>query len=280
MQYYLIVNEGTLVHSEWVMSYPRHMVLAQMCMQSADYMSRVMALRNTDGVKIILDNGAHEGAVVDPNDYARLVMAIKPDVAVMPDIPGTARQVSRDRSLKWMHDLAAIWQDWDSLTYMYVPQGESDTQVIDEFDWAISELDPARFMLSASIINCLHWGDSERARLEMLDDIMSNDDAAGFRFHLLGAKWDPTEDYHQWPNVVSIDSLKPCKCALKRVVYPTHTPSLSLASTQIAKDNRLAANVHTFEVMYGCSQSGSAVDATVADDTTVDDATDGDGTND
>lgn len=259
----LITNVGTLLHSQFARKYPQMLCLSQIYEKSVDYRN---ALRDKmrQGHRIILDNGAHEGFDVDLNDYAIVAKDLEPSVIVLTDLVGRSSKDSRDRSLQFVTLMEGPGGLPSKTEYMYTPQGRCRSEVLDEYAWAIENLDPKRFIIGLGQ-GYLQWchgpGDenSEITRLPMVQSVMALPGAAACRFHLLGARWEATpmvgSVYASYPNLIGVDTIKPVTCAEAGLRYPNRPSNRSIErmSMTVVDEELLRENVVRFCHQYWCS---------------------------
>ena len=263
MDYYSIVNPGTYKHNEQARWNSTQLVLAQQLWRDPMMasMAAQTALAGVPYCHMILDNGAHEGVVVPPNDYLELAKSIRPWGVVLPDTMGAPALESRMRSLifsaRLSHDLPGAMQ-------YYVPQGTSAVEALDEYDWALSNLDPSRYIIGFGSAYLL-WEDqqpagahAEAGREQQVMEVMQHAEAHRFRFHMLGARWEPTKVFSTYPNIIGIDSIKPCHCAFYHTLYSRAGKESKPAgaepdrfSDRVAEESLLADNVNDFCSAYG-----------------------------
>ena len=265
MEYYLITNAGTLLHNEYAQAYPSHLVLAQMLLDNSLFAAKISAMIE-GGTKVILDNGAHEGVVVQLNTYGRLAKNLKPWCVVLPDVVGMPAKKNRDRCLTFAERLLNSSEFAGSdVQLMYAVQGTTAAESLDAYDWAADNLDPDRYIIGIGQSYLLWLQDMpdvkghEQARTIEVTDIMMNENAGKFWYHVLGARWESTAAYSKYPNIIGIDTIKPCHCALNHTVYPHKPPNTDPAykSTKVATSDLLHINIMYFCQEYGAS-SGTA----------------------
>lgn len=259
--YTMIVNVGTLVHSEYAQKYPYHLILAQLYEESFQYRVAVDNMRSSMGTRFILDNGAHEGIVPTTESiasYWRIVQAVEPSLVVLPDLIGRNSHLSRELSMRFAD---RVNERYTQIKCMFVPQGENQEQIVAEYRFAQREL-PSRHFVVGCGQSYLTWETAalrdEAARLQMFDECLIPDSKA--RFHILGGRWTPFNvrttvglKHH----FVGLDSIKPCTCALTGALYPRRPREpVDRLSTAVAEDDRLRTNVFQFCAHYGLANLG------------------------
>lgn len=259
--FYMIANEGTLRSCEYALKYPYHLVLAQFW-DNHNYRTGILDIQNR-GARIILDNGAHEGVVMKPYDYALVALELQPHVVVLPDLINTKSEESRSRQLDFAHD---VERGLPGVHFMYCGQGRTKKEVIDDYTWAVSMLDHDKFIIGFGQAY-LQWADPrgglhkdrELTRAAMFVDLFAHFDYLELegpkeaRFHILGARWDPWAygAYWQQYNFVGLDTVKPVQCALNAVVYPQRPETkIDHLSDQACSSVRLRHNVRQLVSHY------------------------------
>ncbi len=257
MKYYMIVNTGTFMKSEYAASYPRHLVLAQVLMKDAAYTGAVRRAIEA-GTRVILDNGAHEGIDVDINSYLQLAVALEPWCVVLPDLVGRPPGQSRERQMDFYRTIRDRLPG--ETQYMYVGQGRTPEEALDDFDWASNTLHPDRFIIGLGQAYLLwryafdYGDDHEGARAQMIEEVFSAEPMAVYRYHVLGARWaPPVVSFSQYSQVIGIDTIKPCYCAHWGTTYPDMGQDKKIArnSRTAVDDISLKANVDAFCKAYG-----------------------------
>lgn len=232
---YLIFNYGTIAKStdhHYAWKYQRHLVLAQHLVDNQLFLDgyNKMRLNSPDGWhRLILDNGAYEDQLCDMGEYLTVVHDLKPDVVILPDLPGIRASTSRKRSLKFMELLRRYTPHLleDGMQVMYCPQGAGYRDVMDEFVWACGKLynDPG-WLIGIGKCHEYWQGRGERGRMDMVEAISRITHANQCRFHLLGMRWDTgfsdpkNVTYPNYPNIIGMDTTKATKCALEHKVFP------------------------------------------------------------
>jgi hypothetical protein len=213
------------------------------------------------GTQIILDNGAHEGIMIDVDVYARLAHDVLPWAIVLPDVVGMPARQSRERCLAFTNKVADI-----GAQYIFVGQGNTASDALDGFDWAAGNLDPQRFIIGIGQAYLLWLNEQEKhqrhqttheiVRMDLVDEIMANVNAAKMRYHIFGARWTPWSHFTKYSNIASIDTIKPCYCALHNMIYPNcqmGTPHTNIRNSRIcASETALIINVAAFCKAYDC----------------------------
>jgi hypothetical protein len=269
--FYMIANMGTLVLSRFAQTYPRHLILSQVYQlpEAETYRATLKAMRSK-GVRIILDNGAYEGHDVGFQEYIDVILDLKPQVIVLPDLVGRNHRKSRACSLDFVEKLEAVLGS-KGLTnslypreYMYCPQGASKEEVLDEFGYAYAE---ASYWAIIGVGRCYQlWYDEskdgpdpevETARIRMLQTLADIPGATRghVRHHVLGARWNPPPAYAPLQssglNIIGLDTFKPVHCALAGVTYP-YKPSVKFGDEcwQCADEHLLRYNLAELAQLY------------------------------
>lgn len=230
-RYVMISNIGGYLRSAFVQNYPTHLILAQPYGADERMRQVVEWMQEHRRPYIIFDNGAHEGEVMDDDGYMRLAKRLKPDVLVLPDLIGTPHNQSRLRSLQFVS--RAVSHGYAG-QFMYVPQGATKQEILKEFQFAQTELDPQRFIIGLGQ-SYLTWevqggGGSpgltqEAARVQLIKDLMVRTSNWGAcRYHILGGRWEyaPLARLVQESrlNFIGLDSVKPVTCTLGGTIFP------------------------------------------------------------
>lgn len=261
--YFMITNLGTFLRSEYARAYPRHLILLQqVCAGGTAFLQRLQDMRERTRPSIILDNGLAEGLTADEDVYIAAVKATRPTCVVLPDLLGVPANVSREHSLRFADRLRKECNDLLSggMRMMFVPQGTSTHDNLACYAWALQRLDPASFTIGVGLSWKL-WQQqhpalsptSEDSRVLMFTEIMGMPSASRHRFHILGARWDATKVYAQYSNVIGLDSVKPCTCAMAGVIYPAKPLKCKTAhedTTSCCDDQLLASNVEAFAAAF------------------------------
>lgn len=244
MNFYLITNIGTFMGEERIRQLPYHLVLAQVLETDSTYYGCVLKVCRER--EVILDNGAYEGIVFSPDKYLEMALDLKPWCVVLPDLVGEDAKLTRKLSIDFSLKLPEDQQ------VMYVPQGRTPEEVLDEYDWAVEHMNPDLTILGIGK-SYLLWGEGEDARSEMLDEIAMTEPACDSRYHILGARWVPTKTFAEtYIPVIGIDTMKPCACALAGIVYPDEpTEKISHLSPEVASWELLCMNTAAFCTAYG-----------------------------
>ena len=261
MKYYMIATPGMWKASQYVQRYPYHLVLAQVLSGDEGLLNTIKVVRYgaVQGCRsLILDNGAHEGIIFDPNEYERIAKALWPDIIVLPDLIGRHWQESRDYSMDFVKrfDTEAPYRP----RFMFAGQGENAVQVIAAYDWAIDSLDPARFVLGfgqAYLQWCRNEAEvnSEGRRWEAFETITMHAKAKKFDWHILGGRWETTLSFSMRGYVKGLDSIKPLSCAAGGTYYPAKPDTkLDPASNLVIDDGKLADEVDSFCRHYNLEQ--------------------------
>lgn len=256
LKFYLISNWGTLNRKKYTQEYPRHLWLAQVLLRYPERVTFAKTLMIDNELEVILDNGAYEGVIIHPDKYLELAIALNPWCVVLPDLVNVDYKKSRERCMSFYHRLTD--ENGFMGRVMYVPQGQSKAQVLEDFSWAIQYLPPERFTIGLG--KCYQfWGKDENARIEMFRNICARSPSQqkfiNTKFHMLGARKIPTEYFAQQINIIGIDSLKPIRCANAAILYPK-TPTIPFdhdAQMPIA-DVDVRRNVRAFCQAYGIEE--------------------------
>jgi hypothetical protein len=264
--YYMIANIGTLVQSKMVQRYPYHLFLAQLYIESEDYRSTIKRMRIEYGTRVILDNGAHEGEIIEPDLYAEVLQdMLCPDLpmtVVLPDLIGFNAIRSRVRGMVFMER----FERFPELTFMYVPQGEHQEDIVREFYLAQERLDPNRCILGFGQ-SYLKWEDQyvrdEDARFQLVRRVVEGG-RHPVPYHILGARWRPRrwdwlDGYRNEIKVLGLDTVKPITCALGHTMYPSKPGSgkVDLSSMERADDTRILQEAVRLSTLNGLVYGGS-----------------------
>lgn len=257
--YYMIANNGMLMLSPWAKYYRYHLILAQQWIADQEYRQFVRNMREkSPRMDVILDNGAHEGIVIDPEEYLDIAIDLQPNCVVLPDLIGEPALESRKMSMGFMGK-ASIYMP--RCRWMYVPQGASKYDIMQEFKWATEAFTSAnnRQWIIGLGQSYLTWETDaikdEEARSCLIEEICKLPHVAGCQFHILGGRWNPKNwvEYLGRLNLVGMDSVKPCTCALAAVPYPIKPdPSrIELQSFAASSGRRHYGEVMRFCKLYG-----------------------------
>jgi hypothetical protein len=247
MNFHLITTPVQLKECTFTQRYPYHLVLAQFLYNDNEYMKCVKDLIERGG-RVVLDNGAYEGAPCPIKDYLDLTLYLKPWCVVLPDLVGASRFDSRKKGQAFLTALAH--SKWSN-DIMYVPQGKSASEVIEEFEWA------AHYMPKDIILGygkCYtYWGNTESHRMKMFDDTLTRPYMYKRRFWFLGARYENVE-YFQWRGypIIGLDSFKPTSRAYA-IQYPTTFDSRKSVSHNeifVVDSDALEYEVHHFCDLY------------------------------
>lgn len=217
MKFYMIPTPGILKFGRICQQYPYQLWLAQWFQDLEMFKTplsdfalaakQVTALRTH---RIILDNGAFEGVLVPTEKLVRIIMQLKPQIAVLPDIPNEYWMASWKCS---MDAAAQLEKEGYKGEFMVCPQGRNPKEVCEFVQTCAESLDPKRYILGLGL--CYkHWGTSEKARTQMLN-IVWDMLPSSWRVHMLGARLPYGEQAWQWPfmqrgpDLVGMDSFKP-----------------------------------------------------------------------
>ena len=260
--FYLICNMGTFL-SDIPNQYPNHLILWQLYEADYRYRAKVKWLQER-GYKIIMDNGAYEGAQMDFDRYMLACMQARPSVIVLPDFPNSPLTDTRTVSIAFMlkaEQVLAHSKHWRP-KFMYCPHGDSQISVLDHFDWTYKYMDSAKVIVGIGLQYKL-WEDEkqtrEAARVKMLEAIWHNSDtemsAREFEHHILGARWEPTLAFYDMTStqsIIGLDSAKPMSCAIGGANYPESPKSKAeLMSEDVADEEKLWDQVNRFCRAYG-----------------------------
>lgn len=221
LDYVMIANIGTLQRSHLAHAYTRHLMLAQFAAPSCPYhqcYSDLIREFVRMGHHVILDNGAFEGQLVPDEQYLNIIKLTKPTAVVLPDIVGASNIDSRKRSLLFALRLLSTDLN-NNMQLMYIPQGLDEAQIMSEYQWALAYFDPARYIIGFGL-SYRRFARSEQDRLwnenareNLVLRVSGLPGFSQFRFHIFGARWEPTRTYAAMPEIIGIDSIKPCTCA-------------------------------------------------------------------
>lgn len=232
MKYYLITNKATFMYEKKVRQYPYQLFLAPLLVADPGY-KQIVAEAIAAGVQAILDNGAHEGQLISTQEYYNLIIELHPWCVVLPDLIGQRAFISRTTSLAF---LDRIYRLQELPHVMYVPQGDHEDQVVNEFIWANQHfrVGPTEALLG--------FGDSykvgqkaketaEEARLRLFYRIiqhLGSTTAHPPYFHILGTRTKGTLVFSTYNCVISTDSVDPCRNAweqMRKLRDPLFIPS-------------------------------------------------------
>lgn len=265
INYYMIVNTGTLIQSQVCQRYPYHMVLAQQYIADETYRATLAKMQELDTCRIILDNGAHEGIDIDLDVYEAVIMELEPDCVVLPDLVSRPGSQSYDLSMafaEWM------WKHQGGTRLMFVAQGENKEDVLYQYHRAHRYLDPKDFMIGLGQAY-LHWvkdpwtNQHEAARQAMILDMIRYgglDLMQAHQYHILGGRWSPAHygRIGSMINISGLDSVKPCTCAYAGTsypVYPYNKGKIDLCdSTYAVSNDLLTLNIDRLTTSYGMRQ--------------------------
>jgi hypothetical protein len=259
LHYYMITTKG-MIDSPLAQVYKHHMLLAQTMSDS------VMSLAGKglccDPNKIvILDNGAHENALVDDGVYMDIIDYLRPQVVVLPDLIGELGGKSFERSMAFERRVRHYQTrtEW-RCKFMIPVQGNSRTDVLITYDSVMHALQkaPGDYILGfgQSYLQFLQSPEEQHTevrRYELIREVMMNPLAKRFRFHVLGGRWWPG-DYSHWLNIIGLDSIKPLTCALSGTIYPAcpgEARKLDLLDTRRVDSRLFTQNVGAFAKAYG-----------------------------
>lgn len=273
VEYYMIVNMGTLGMCDYVQFYPRQLVLAQIYVQEKYYRKTLRNIRRRSSIpgypqRIILDNGAHENAQVSTEDYFQVVCDLEPDVVVLPDKIGEAHYDSRNFSMLFG---SMIKNKFPRMEMMYVPQGRNKEEILAEFQWAYLSGQLPENVIVGWGQSYLTWEDEhlkdEDARFRLMSDVskLMKGREIKHRSHILGGRWRPRNfgPFYNYFNFRGLDSIKPCTCALQGKTYPEYKHrKTEIESMACADVDLLYENIGVFCEQYGIrSMVPDAIDA-------------------
>ncbi len=250
LNFHLITNIGSLLHSKFVQDYPNTLCLAQYYID----VGYAAALRRkvAKGHRVILDNGAHEGIDFPLKEYKEIVMDLKPKVVVLTDLVGRHYEDSRESSLKFVTMLNL--DELPDTQFMYVPQGKNKEEVLLDYRWALLNLDPKRFIIGFGQ-GYLQWAKNETevnfeaTRQPMINAVMQMPLAEDHEFHVLGARWSgDNTDYGWFPQIRGIDTIKPATCTWFDKTYPFRPSQRSMPreSLMALDEHNLCRNINAF----------------------------------
>lgn len=250
MQYYLISTNRMLVESNFVRRWPTHLVLAQFLYDDTETREAVHDLIRIQQAQVILDNGAYEGAFCNPFLYLHLALHLKPWCVVLPDAVNVPNCTSRAVSLDFYEQL--VTRGYEGKV-MYVPQGTSKEEVLEEFKWVLEYVTNAGFLHEDKWViglgKCyLHWGDDEEARTRFLQDVSKLPYFKMQKFHMLGARKVPTKAFTAFNNVIGIDTIKPARQVYEAITGPGRMDHRTIAHLP---DELVEASVANFCDAYG-----------------------------
>jgi len=292
--FHIITNVGMLLKSELVRGFARTLCLAQLYKEPG--YAEALKEKIANGDRVILDNGAHEGIDYPIAEYLAIALDLQPTVVVLTDLVGRTSEQSRANSFRLLWaltgqnetecpepDWAVVRDAFPKTKFMYVPQGANKQQVMDDYRWAINNLDPDLFIIGFGQ-GYLCWASNEwevnqeATRLPMvmaaLDEHakwlqkQADDNAQAllegkpqkeiktFEFHVLGARWsaDSIHYGHISPYISGIDTIKPTTCAFTNRVFPNRPDIRSIVreSSDVVSEALLIQNINAFCVEYGC----------------------------
>lgn len=172
-------------------------VIASTCLEYPEYMKYFMGAKDTNPRFTILDNGAFEmGEAITDEKYIELARKLRPDVLVVPDVYKDNAATGRRAG-----NFIDVWQNdpIDGVELMGVLQGNSWDTLVSTYK-----------ILYAPV--CKYIGLPYAAGIDRYQFLKAHPEISGV--HILGAPT-LTEIYglRLLPNVVSIDSSLPVKCA-------------------------------------------------------------------
>jgi len=241
MDFFMIPTNRMIRESHFTLMWKTQLWLAQ-CLMEDDVTLEHAEKLITTGTKVILDNGAYEGALCDSDAYLSLIACLHPWCIVLPDLINTPPKISRVASLDFMARLKSIKFKG---RMMYVPQGRTKEEVLGEFRWAIDSGVKWVYGLGKCY---LHWGPDEEAREEFLKDVLAISRAKECEFHILGARQTPTRVFSERGCVIGIDTLKPVRKAYTRMGYKGR---LNHATAESISDAYIGEEVLNFIRAYG-----------------------------
>lgn len=261
--YYLITNVGTFVGSDFALKYPRHLILLRQLRAGGQaFLDRLAQMRRHTMPSIILDNGLAEGHVANTDEYMDAIKKTRPSCVVLPDLLDVSAAESRNHSLDFADRIRKECPNLlnEGMRMMFVPQGLNPHDNLACYAWALQRLDPTNFVIGIGLSWKL-WQkqhpeldkETEAARELMFEQIMAIPSSSRYRFHVLGGRWGASHLYARYPNIVGLDSVKPCTCALNGMVYP-HRPAIPKTehenTLRCAPDALLEENVAAFAAAF------------------------------
>ena len=173
-------------------------IIASTCFKYPEYLEYFMNIQKTEPRFTILDNGAFEtGEAVDDDAYIELARKLRPDVLVIPDVYKD-NKATGCRAINFIHK----WEDnpVEDVDLMGVLQGDS---------WRV--LEAMYNVLYAPV--CKYIGLPYATGVDRYQFLKTHPEIENV--HILGLPV-LTEVYGliQLPNVISIDSSLPVKCAM------------------------------------------------------------------
>ena len=251
MKLYAITNPGTLQQVPYARDFPRHLVLAQVLDRQPSLCNLVSQLL-TEGKEVILDNGAYEGVRFPVQQYVALATALRPSTVVLPDRIGEPSEVTRKLSLETGQDLR---RKGFHGKFMYVPQGRTCEEVLDAFDEAMENWCSTKVIIGFGKCYTL-WGSGEAAREALVNEVFLNERSKDWKFHLLGARWNPTSAFAEDKRIIGIDTMKLVRCAAEGIVYPQKAAGrISHGSGHPVDETLLRDNVLSFCNEYGAEDA-------------------------
>lgn len=237
MNYYLIANIGSYIQKvPTVINYPYHLVLAQVIGDSLkNFRVTAELCRNK---QVILDNGAYEGFIPDWNNYVHMTNALCPWCVVLPDIVRGNAEESRELAFNIEAGIKC------NSKLMYVPQGRNREEVLREFQWVFQNLNPDVYILGVGTAS-FFWGKGEEHRQSMLQEIFALKNSKLFKYHMLGARKTNILPYTYQPNVIGIDTFKPCRWAMDRREMPNDLMLFSFAMEKYPDIDKVRWNQST-----------------------------------
>lgn len=262
-EYHMIVNAGTFLNCAYARAYPRHLFLAQMI--AADhYYEAVVTDYCREHTDTILDNGAHEGLDFDVATYLEIAASVMPGMVVLPDLIGQHHADSRKHS---MASACSLMQRLHTRCprMMYAPQGQNEDEILQEYAWAQTELDPQIYTIGfgQSYLAFEREGlTDEEARGYLMRQVLAGQpENAQCRYHVLGARWSPENfrPLYKSYSFTGLDTIKPCTVSLNGdgvSLYPCKPQrnKLDLMDPRIADGIRLRDNVMALCSAYGLQQ--------------------------
>ncbi len=254
--FYLIANIGTLQSSPYAQAYKKHLVLAHLVPQHPLYRRIILNMINR-GHDVILDNGAYESSIVTNTVLEEIIIDLEPPCVVLPDLVDQNAWDSFNASITFYRHFQDTYPElWARTRWMLVPQGTSKDNVIDVYRGILSNPTLYQGITLGVGLAYKMWNgsDDEHGRKQMWDEINALPGAQDAEFHILGARWNPTR-YYSCPNVVGLDTMKPCRCALNNYTYPVRKDvKATHDSPQEADDSLLEVNVKIFCHCYGLEE--------------------------
>jgi hypothetical protein len=190
-----------------VWNYPRHLVLAHALLKDHEAEAAVQRLIKAKR-SVVLDNGAYEGELANSIAYLKLAERLQPAIVILPDIVGAKAERSRKEAMKFYDRAKEVLP----LTrFMYVPQGASKEDVLEEFKFQNDTSDKDMIL---GIGKCyLYWGETSSNRVHMVEDIVNHIGEENIRndWWLLGTRRPPVSIKVYPGPIMAMDTFKPIR---------------------------------------------------------------------